>query len=204
MLFSITLMSCTTRYLTSNPPKVYKNKSNFLYFYNDSLKSTYELIFTNFFFEKDSIIPFLFDKTNRYILNAIKLDSKKDIILFSDSHQMIVLRYKTFKLNDYVPYDVFDSTDCNCRYYIPKPTIFFHRKTRINYKRRLYFIEDVFKVKQGYVSFIYFGQNDKTGGSWTINPIDPDDICFYKGFYKYSIEVTRRNLKKIIQNNNEL
>lgn len=201
LIIAVLFIGCESNFKISKSSKItYENELGYInkkvaYLKNDSLHLKCEL--EEFDISNlDTIAPFFLNKVQRYIIKNNRINSKKDIILFSTYCEIIVLRKTPPKLKDFRAYSVFDTTVSKV---LDNNTIKkFHRKTQIIKNQKLYIIEDVFQTIKSTYSFIYFGQNETKGGRWFIDPTDLDDIIFYTSFYKHSLEVTKRNAVRIM------
>lgn len=191
---TFTLIGCKSEYSTVHNSKIIVD-NNLNYLINDSLHLTCEIESNNNLTDSTKV-PLEFNKIQRYILKLLKVNTHKDAILYSDSRQLIVFRKTSPKLEDFRAYSVFDTTIYK---ELPNNTLKkFYRKTHSIERQKLYIIEDVFQTQTGYYSFIYFGQNETKGGSWFIDPTDPDDVLFYVDFYKHTLNVMKKNAVKIM------
>jgi len=202
LIITVLFLSCKSDFLVIKSSKItYENEPGFTnkkvgYFHNDSLHLKLELESIDFL-NLEPVNPLVFDNVQRYILKKNCINRKNDIILYSNDCEIIVLRKTTPKLKNFRAYSVFDTTISKVLNDNTVKKIY--RKTRVIKKRKLYIIEDVFQTIKSTYSFIYFGQNETKGGRWFIDPTDLDDILYYTSFYKHTLEVSKKNAIKIME-----
>ncbi len=202
LIIAVLFLGCKSNYMVSKSSRItyedepgYTNKKVGFY-NNDSLHLKLEIESIDFL-NSDTATPLFFDNLQRYILKKNLINRKKDVVLYSNYCEIIVLRKTLPQLKDFRAYSVFDTTIS--KLLNDNTAKKFYRKTRVIKNKKLYIVEDVFQTVKGAYSFIYFGQNETKGGNWFIDPTDPNDIIYYVGFFKHSLAVTKRNAVRIIE-----
>lgn len=202
LMVAVVFIGCKTNYYVDHHSKIVYgtdpgyDKKNAGYLVNDSLHLKIRLDEIDFL-NLDTVTPFIFNDIQRFVLKRLKVNRKRDIILFSNYCEIIIKRNVTSEIKGYRAYSVFDTTISKNLYDTTLKK--FYRKSQIVKNKKLYLIEDVFQTTKSTYSFIYFGQNETKGGNWYIDPTNPDDILCYTGFYKHSLDVTKWNAKMIME-----
>jgi hypothetical protein len=183
------------------------DKNNTLYFMNDSVKNWYEIQFNHWsVIGIDSLYTPSINRTTKYVFRNLHYN-KKDLILYSQDDFSVISRNKSYNYNSYFQYDIFDTTFYNYQINKPKPSIYLYRKTYVNKNKNLYYIEDIFPLNNNkLISFIYIavGSEKKDIGWWWLDPTNNDNIGFVSGYYKHCLDVSRRNIIKIVSNHNKI
>lgn len=170
------------------------------YLLNDSLHSKLELSSSCSSYTDTTLsLPLKIDKVHRFVFKESKLNRKQDVVLYSTKCNAIVFRKGIPHLKGYRYYGVYGHALYGTAFFPDTIKHVFYRKIRVYEKKRLYLIEDILPVKEGYYSVFTILQHKSKGGSLQfIDATNPDDIPFYFGIYQETLDVSRRNAKRLL------